>query len=84
MYYYGNGVKKNYTKAKDYYEKADGQNNHFAPVNLARLYYYGHGVQKDHQKVEEYHQKVIEQGDKDAKMAFDKLLSEKNIILLDL
>ena len=44
MYNYGKGVERNYSKAKEFYEKGANLNNSDAMCNLGLMYQHGQGV----------------------------------------
>ena len=46
MYFYGNGVKKSYEKAFEWYHKAADQGEKHAQTMLGVMNYYGHGIEK--------------------------------------
>ncbi|MDC5928278.1 tetratricopeptide repeat protein, partial [Proteus mirabilis] len=50
MYALGQGVEKDYAKAKIWYEKSASQGNSLAQHNLGVLYNYGLGVPQDYAK----------------------------------
>ena len=47
LYYYGRGVLRDYTKAREWFEKAAAQGDADAQYNLGALYEFGHGVKQD-------------------------------------
>lgn len=53
-YYYGRGVKKNLTKAIEYYKRA--ANNDDSLEKFGEIYYYGKGVDVDYKKSFEYYE----------------------------
>ena len=59
IYYNGKGVQTNHAKAKEYFEKADGDNNIFSSYYLGKIYYWGDGVDKNYDKANEYKAKVL-------------------------
>ena len=66
MYYKGEGVTQDYTKAFEWYSKAAAQGNSDAQVNLGDMYYTGDGVAKDYTKAFEWFTKAAEQNNADA------------------
>lgn len=59
------GVKespKDYTQARNWYQKAANQENAYAQCCLADLYAYGHGVEQDYVKAFEWYIKSANQG----------------------
>ena len=63
MYYYGQGVKQDYIKAVEWYQKAAEQGVAQAQSNLGNRYYNGEGVKQDYHKAVEWYQKAAIQGD---------------------
>ena len=61
MYEKGLGVKQDYNKAREYYEKAAAQNVGLAFVNLGYTYEKGLGVKQDYNKACEYYEKAAAQ-----------------------
>ena len=66
MYYYGEGVAQNYTKALKWLQKAADQGNADAQNSLGDMYYYGEGVTQNHTKALKWLQKAADQGNADA------------------
>ena len=62
----GDGVAKDYDKAREWYEKAAAKDNSAAMNNLGMLYDYGHGVVKDYDKAREWYEKAAAKGNSDA------------------
>ena len=62
-YYKGIGVKIDYQKAKEFFEKcfekADADNNIFSSYYLGKIYYWGDGVEKNYEKANEYKNKIL-------------------------
>ena len=54
MYHNGQGVDKNYTKAKEWYEKAVEQEHTMAQFNLGTMYDNGRGVYQSDKKAKEW------------------------------
>lgn len=53
MYYSGEGIKQDYKKAKEWYEKATKQGHIKAQYNLGVMYYSGEGVKQNYKKAKE-------------------------------
>ena len=70
-YYYGNGVKQDYNKAIQYYQKAAAKGNPFGMYNLAVACEYGNGTPKDIEKATKYYWMAAERG---VDMAIDALI----------
>ena len=66
MYHNGQGVDKNYTKAKEWYEKAVEQEHTMAQFNLGTMYDNGRGVYQSDKKAKEWWEKAAGQGHADA------------------
>jgi len=66
MYDRGKGVRQDYAKAFEWYQKAASQGYSNAQYNLGSMYYRGEGVRQDYAKAFEWHQKAAIQGDADA------------------
>ena len=50
MYYFGEGIIKNYKKALQWFGKAAEQGNADAQSNLGLMYYKGEGTEKNYEK----------------------------------
>ena len=61
-YYYGKGVKKDFTQAAYWYQKAAEQGYAEAQFNLGALYFHGRGVTQDYVQAVYWHQKAAEIG----------------------
>lgn len=61
LYYYDVRVKRNYSKAKEYLERAAEYGEPPALNMISNLYYYGKGVEKDYSKAKEYYEKAEKQ-----------------------
>lgn len=68
MYSEGQGVKQDYFKAAEWFQKAAEQGHAEAQYNLGLMYYYGEGVKQDFIKAVEWCQKSAEQGNADAQL----------------
>ena len=62
LFHHGVGVKRNYEKALEYYERSAELGNSYALNNLGRLYENGYGVEVDYKKAMEYYEKSAEKG----------------------
>jgi len=65
-YYYGRGVRKNYKKAREWYEKSAERGNADAMFSLGLMYENAKGVSKDYKKAREWYEKSAERGNDDA------------------
>ncbi|WP_240331045.1 tetratricopeptide repeat protein [Helicobacter suis] len=66
MYGNGQGVKQDYQKAIEYYQKAASMGSAHAYYNLGAMYFNGEGVWKNLQRAEGYLKKACELGLKKA------------------
>ena len=55
MYENGQGVKQDYFKAVEWYQKASEQGLAGAQFSLGNMYYFGQGVRQDYTKAKEYY-----------------------------
>ena len=62
LYEKGRGVRQDYHKAREWYEKAAVQGHPEAQMNLGILYNQGRGVRQDYQKAREWYEKAAAQG----------------------
>ena len=71
LYSNGEGVKRDYTKAKEYFELAAAQN--YANAQFALGYFYAHakGVEEDNDKARKYFKLAAAQGHKPAQKALN-------------
>ena len=76
MYYYGDGVKQDYTVAAEWYQKAAEQGHINAQVTLGFMYELGQGFQSDYKKAEEWYRKAANQGDEEAEKCLIELKKE--------
>lgn len=67
LYHNGYGVKRDYTKAKEWYEKAIPLGNEYAMYNLGLLYECGNGVKKDISKAEQLYRDAAKLGHEKSK-----------------
>lgn len=73
----GDGVRKSYKKAIEWYTKSAEQGNVKAQYNLAECYEIGSGVKKDIDKAVEWYTKAAAQGDEEAKNKLSLLQQKK-------
>ena len=73
MYDNGRGVKQDYIKAVEWYQRAAEQGVADAQYNLGVMYYNGQGVKQDYIKAVEWYQKAAEQGHAEAQFNLDRL-----------
>jgi TPR repeat protein len=66
IYYHGQGVAQDYSKAREWYEKAADKGDADAMSNLGVIYYHGQGVAQDYAKAREWFEKAADKGDADA------------------
>ena len=71
MYYYGNGVPKDYTEAVRWYRKSADQGCSKARYDLGYMYYYGLGVQRDRVQAHDLFQQAAAHGNEKAKRALE-------------
>ena len=62
MYYNGQGVRKDYAQAVQWYRKAAEQGYAVAQYNLGQMYREGQGVRKDYVEAVKWYRKAAEQG----------------------
>ncbi|KAI8600659.1 kinase-like domain-containing protein [Dissophora ornata] len=67
LYYYGAGVRKNYTKAMKYFLKAHDAGESAATSNIGEMYHMGLGVERDYTKAMEWYLKASDTGHSTAK-----------------
>ena len=65
-YYYDSEVSENYTKAREWYEKAAEKGNAEAMASLGFIYEKGRGVPQDYGKARVWYEKAAEKGNGDA------------------
>ena len=65
-YHYGYGVKRDVTKAVEWFERASGCGHAYATYRLAWCYEYGLGAEENKKKALGLYLKAVELGDKDA------------------
>ena len=63
MYSHGQGVKQDYSKAREWWEKAAKQEYADAQYNLGLMYATGKGVKQDYSKARAGFEKAAKQGD---------------------
>ena len=64
MYGEGKGVRQDYTKAREWYQKAADQGDAYAQNNIGAMYYLGHGERQDYAKAAEWFEKACDNGNK--------------------
>ena len=62
MYVNGEGVRQDYVKAREWYEKAAAQGNARAQLALGVMYVNGYGVRQDNVKAREWFGKACDNG----------------------
>jgi TPR repeat protein len=62
MYGFGKGVKQDYFKAKEWYEKAANQGHASAQYNLGNMYSNGNGVKQDKRVAKQWFGKACDGG----------------------
>ena len=62
LYLTGRGVKQDYQKAKELYEKAANQGFDEALNILGGMYYNGEGIKQDYIKAKEFYEKAANKG----------------------
>ena len=77
MYRKGEGVKQDYSKAREWYEKAAKQEHAGAQYNLGIMYKNGQGVEQSDSNAIRWYAKAAAQGDEDAQVAINAILAEK-------
>ena len=73
MYSSGDGVEKNYYRAKEWYEKAANTGNELAQQALGRLYAEGKGVSKNYSTAIKWFKEAIERGSSGALLALGSM-----------
>lgn len=63
LYYLGETVKRDYEKARIYFESAADKNNKFAPRYLGDIYFLGEGVNADYVAARTWYLKAFDYGD---------------------
>ena len=77
LYYGGNGVKQDYSKALELVRKAEDNHGHPMSQNMiGTMYYYGQGVTKDYVKAKEWFSKAAKQGYEESRV-FLELIRKK-------
>ena len=76
LYYYGNGVHQDYSRAKELFDESAQNNNSDALVALGKLYFYGEGVEKDYSKAKEYFELAVRQNNSEALVSLGNLYFE--------
>jgi TPR repeat protein len=62
MYYWGKGVRKDYTRAVELYKKACDMGDGWGCKSLGGMYEYGEGVAKDSTRARELYKKACDLG----------------------
>ena len=73
LYYNGKGTAQDYKKAFEWWFKSANKGYWADQYNLGMCYENGYGCKKDTKKAKEWYRKAMEQGDKDAKAAYERL-----------
>lgn len=73
MYAHGRGVKRDYKKAMEWYQKAANQGDADAQNSMGDLYYWGRGVLRDYKEAMKWYRKAAEQGNTDAQYKIGNL-----------
>lgn len=73
MYANGHSVKQDFSKAKEWYEKASLQNNPMAQFGLGSIYYNGQGVRQDKSIAKEWFGKSCDNGNQKGCDAYREL-----------
>jgi hypothetical protein len=66
MYFYGKGVKQDYTEAAKWFRKAAAKGRAVDQDQLGFLYYYGYGVKQNDTEAEKWFRKAAEKQNVDA------------------
>src|SRR6516165_6331752 len=73
LYYNGQGVARDFAKAREWYQKAADKGDAIAMTSLGWLYQNGQGVAQDLAKAREWYEKAADKGDAIAKARLEKL-----------
>ena len=73
MYNQGQGVRQDYQKAKEWYQKAANQGNATAQYNIGVMYAQGQGVRQDYRKAKDRFGLSCDNGDQLGCDAYKKL-----------
>ena len=76
MYLKGEGVKQDFTKAKEWFEKATEQHHMSAQAVLGSMYFFGYGIDKNKQKGKELIEESALSGDPIGQFYFGVLYEE--------
>ena len=79
MYYYGEGVDKNFTKAAKWYKRAAEQGYAQAQFDIGLMYAIGRGVLSDRDKSEYWFAQAAEQGHNEAKKSLNRSKARKHL-----
>ena len=72
-YSLGEGVKKNYSVAANWYQKSANQGNAVAQYSVGVCYEHGKGLRKNKTEAKKWYQKAADQGNEEAKKALESL-----------
>lgn len=61
MYFHGLGVRQDYEKAREWYQKAALQGSAKAQFTLGEIYFLGKGIRKDYTKSKDWYEKAARQ-----------------------
>ena len=70
MYFDGDGVDQDYSKAEYWYQKSAEQGNPEAQHNLGVIYYKGEGVARNFEKAKYWFERLSDLGNADAQVLF--------------
>lgn len=79
LYYEGQGVTKDYTRAVYWFRKAAEQDDVNAQYSLGVMYKEGRGVARNNNKASYWFKKAAEQGNANARTALNKLVSKNKM-----
>jgi len=83
MYYYGQGVPKDYAEAMKWFRKAANQGNADAQNAIGAMYYNGEVVPKDDTEAVKWYRKAADQGNADAQENLKKVEQDKKQVEQD-
>ena len=73
IYYNGDGITKDYAKAREWYLKAAGQGNMYGEFGIGLLYEFGCGLTKNIDKAAEWYRRAANRGMERAKTKLKEL-----------
>ena len=73
MYHQGQGVRQDYTQARQWFEKAASQDYAAAQFNLGVMYHQGQGVRQDIKRAKEYFGQACDSGEQQGCDEYRKL-----------